>query len=264
MYNESPFISIITVCYNSEKTIERTIKSVLCQDFKDYEYIIVDGASSDRTLSIIKQYELLFEGRLKLVSESDNGIYDAFTKGSRLATGHFVWIVNSDDYLEPNALDTIYKAIKDIDKKDIVVSFGMNFRSSDGNKIIQVQRTNKEWCKKNFENDSMGVLHPATIVSKSTYEKTGYYCPEFRIIGDIDWFHRAYARQDVSFFFRDEVITNMCDGGISNVFDFKKSSKDRKLFLKRKYTNPIRRWFSYLKWVKLFYSQKRIHERKVS
>ena len=144
MYNASPFISIITVCYNSENTIERTITSVLHQDFKDYEYIIIDGASRDKTLYIIKQYEPLFKGRLKLISEPDKGIYDAFSKGCRLATGRFVWIVNSDDYLEPDALNTINKAIKDTDRKDIVVSFGMNFRSSDGSKILQCQSTNSE------------------------------------------------------------------------------------------------------------------------
>lgn len=91
--------SIITVCFNSEKIIERTIKSVLEQSYQDYEYILVDGASSDRTLEIIHQYEPLFQGKMKLISEPDKGIYDAMNKGIRVASGELIGIVNSDDYV---------------------------------------------------------------------------------------------------------------------------------------------------------------------
>ena len=84
------FFSIITVCYNCESSIEKTIKSVLEQKFKDYEYIIVDGASKDKTVDVIKRYLPLFEGRMRYVSEPDKGIYDAFTKGVNMATGTYV------------------------------------------------------------------------------------------------------------------------------------------------------------------------------
>ena len=77
---KKPLFSIATPCWNSESTIERTIKSVLRQDFKDYEYIIVDGGSTDSTLDIIKKYEPLFEGRMQWKSEPDKGLYDAFNK----------------------------------------------------------------------------------------------------------------------------------------------------------------------------------------
>ena len=73
--------SIVTVCYNCESSIEKTMKSVLGQEFKDYEYIIVDGASKDKTVDVIKRYLPQFEGRMRYVSEPDKGIYDAFTKG---------------------------------------------------------------------------------------------------------------------------------------------------------------------------------------
>ena len=104
----NPFITIVTVCYNSEKTIERTIKSVLSQQFTDYEYLIVDGVSKDTTLSIIQKYEPLFNGHMKWRSEPDKGIYDAFNKGCKWASGKYVWIVNSDDYMEPDALTKIW------------------------------------------------------------------------------------------------------------------------------------------------------------
>ena len=98
------FISIVTVVYNGENSIRKTIESVLCQEFKDYEYIIVDGLSQDNTVSIAKEYEERFEGRLRIFSERDKGIYDAMNKGIRLAKGDYIWLVNADDWIEPDAL----------------------------------------------------------------------------------------------------------------------------------------------------------------
>ena len=93
-------VSIITVCYNSEKTIERTIKSVLNQTYQDYEYIIVDGASTDKTLDIIKRYEPEFEGKMRWISEQDNGIYYAMNKGIGMAKGKLIGMINIDDYYD--------------------------------------------------------------------------------------------------------------------------------------------------------------------
>ena len=112
MANKHPFISIATPCWNSEKTIERTIKSVLAQTFTDYEYIIVDGGSTDGTLDIIKKYEPFFGGRMKWKSEPDKGLYDAFNKGVERSTGVYCWNVNSDDYIEPDALLKIHSFIQ--------------------------------------------------------------------------------------------------------------------------------------------------------
>ncbi len=108
-----PLFSIITVCWNSDKTISRTIESVLGQDFQDYEYLIVDGDSTDRTIDIIKTYEPQFNGKLKYKSEPDKGIYDAFNKGIERATGKYIWLVNSDDFIEPGVLGKLYNLVKD-------------------------------------------------------------------------------------------------------------------------------------------------------
>ena len=99
--------SIITVCYNSEKTIRRTFESVLSQSFTDYEYIVVDGNSKDSTVEIIKEYEPKFNGRMHWISEPDNGIYDAMNKGIRMAKGDFINMMNSDDQIAPNALQYV-------------------------------------------------------------------------------------------------------------------------------------------------------------
>lgn len=100
-------VSIITACYNSEKTIERTLKSVLAQTYSNYEYIIIDGMSTDDTLKIIDAYRNAFGSKLKVVSERDSGIYNAMNKGIKMASGELVGIINSDDWYEPDALQTI-------------------------------------------------------------------------------------------------------------------------------------------------------------
>ncbi len=107
MKENQPFISIITVCYNSVDTIERAIKSVLQQKYENVEYIIVDGGSKDGTLSIIKKYFSVFKGRMRYVSEKDSGIYDAMNKGVRMATGKLVGFLGSDDRYFDGALKTI-------------------------------------------------------------------------------------------------------------------------------------------------------------
>ena len=89
-------LSLITVTYNSGATLAYTIKSVLSQTYPDIEYIIVDGASKDNTVAIIKEYEPQFKGRIKWISEPDKGLYDAMNKGIRMATGDIIGILNSD------------------------------------------------------------------------------------------------------------------------------------------------------------------------
>ena len=137
--------SIITVSYNSKKTIERTIKSVLAQSEKDYEYIIIDGDSKDGTIDIVKYYEPLFEGRLRWISEPDKGIYNAMNKGISMAKGDVIGIVNSDDWLEMDALITISEAINTLrinTKTSFVLTGVMRFHYKDGS--IQVIRRTYE------------------------------------------------------------------------------------------------------------------------
>lgn len=249
---ERPFISIVTVSYNSETTIERTIKSILEQNFTDYEYIIVDGASTDSTVDVIRKYEPLFNGRMKWVSEPDKGIYDAFNKGCKWAKGNYIWIVNSDDFIEPNSL----RIIKDIhdqqgrDVKKMSVLIGrMNYISDNGKIIFVSKKISKEDLARAYSHDTMGLTHPATIVPKIIYEEVGYYDDRFKISADIDWFNRAYQKK-VSFIGFDDVITNMVAGGVSTGgTSLSALKKDRLLSFKKKYSNSIMAYVHLYRWL---------------
>lgn len=103
----SPIVSIITVCYNSEKYIKSTIKSVLMQTYKNIEYLIIEGGSTDKTLEIVKRYESTFKGKMRWISEKDNGIYDAMNKGIDRSCGEYLFFLNSGDYFLDKEIITI-------------------------------------------------------------------------------------------------------------------------------------------------------------
>ena len=161
--------SIVTVCYNSEKTIETTIKSILNQTCQDYEYWIIDGKSTDRTVQIIQQYEPLFQGKLKWISEKDQGIYDAMNKGIEHSSGELIGILNSDDYYESDALEKIANAYYG---NQYAVLYGMVRTIRDG-KEVMVYLKNHEFLERDM------IAHPACFVTKKLYDRFGKYSLEY-------------------------------------------------------------------------------------
>lgn len=247
-----PLFSIITVCYNSERTIERTIKSIFEQSYLNYEYIIVDGGSTDHTLDIVQKYEPLFMGRMKWKSEHDKGIYDAFNKGIKLANGIYIWIVNSDDYIQENILGRIANNINLYAYDNLPIIVGkMNFRDKEGH-IVRVFGSSYQKMMDSYNNYSMGLPHPATIVPQYIYEKHGYYDDNFKIMADNDWFRRIYEAK-VKIDFVDMVLTNMCYGGISTVMNFKRFSRERKYFFKMHCKNYFNRQLLFFRWCLYFW-----------
>lgn len=210
-----PLFSIITITFNSEKTIERTLKSVLAQICTDYEYIIVDGASKDSTMDIVRKYEPLFEGRMKWKSEPDKGIYDAMNKGIKMTTGNIIGIVNSDDWLKPEALRIVSEFYKKENPQISAVCCGwMNFYYDNGK--VQVLKTDNRQLKLKAKRYEMGgVRHPATFVPKSIYETYGVFDDSIRILADTDLIVR-FVKKGVNFIYPEKVLTNMSDGGVSN------------------------------------------------
>lgn len=245
--NHTPLFSIVTVCYNSEKTIARTLESVLVQEFKDYEYIIVDGNSKDNTLNILHEYESKFEGRMKIKSEPDKGIYDAFNKGIQRSNGIYIWIVNSDDYIEPQALKELAQLIESF-PKDYLPIIASSMRFIHQSPIPPTIYTpNEELCRKSYKSLGMGILHPATLIPRSIYHQIGIYDDRFSISADIDWFIRACdARQPI--YFSSIVSINMYYGGISTISHFSKFYHDKTIFFNKHSHNLIQEKFYLFRW----------------
>ena len=177
-------ISIITVCFNSSKTIRRTIESVLQQNFNDWKYIIVDGASSDDTIDIVNSYKTFFkQGQLQIISEPDRGIYDAMNKGIALSHGELVGIINSDDWYEKDCFETVWKEYLKSKEKDVVI-YGAVREFCDNIEERTVIYSH------NFLKDRM-IAHPACFISKSVYEKIGNYDCKYSLGADYDWMLRA-------------------------------------------------------------------------
>ena len=161
-------ISVITVTYNSAKTVAETVESVLMQEYKPYEYIVIDGVSEDDTVSIVECFRGRFDGsgiKLTVVSEKDDGIYDAMNKGIALSTGDVVGIINSDDRYESNALSVVAKAYAgtpfDLFYADI------RMVKPDGTSFIKHSRnrgyaTSRDWN------------HPTTFIRRSIYDRYRY------------------------------------------------------------------------------------------
>src|SRR5882762_7950078 len=162
-------ISIITVTYNSAATLADTLKSVQQQDYPDVEHILVDGASKDETVSIIKSYPHV----KKWVSEKDTGLYDAINKGIRMASGDVVGILNSDDFF-PNSsvVSTIARAFKE-NKADAVFGDIAFVRPDNLDKVVRLYSSGK-FTPRRFAYGYMPA-HPSFYVKKRCYEELGLY-----------------------------------------------------------------------------------------
>ena len=199
-------VSIITPCYNSEKTIENTIQSVLKQSYSNIEYIIVDGASTDNTLKIVKRYEKLFKGRMIIVSEKDNGIYDAMNKGIVLAKGELVGIVNSDDHYE---LDAVENIVKNMEEDPYQVLYGLLRCTKQGEEV------NVVFYNHNFLNQQM-ITHPTCFVTKKAYEDLGMYNCKYRSCADYELMLRWWKNKQVKFKPIYKILSNFELGGMSS------------------------------------------------
>lgn len=197
-------ISVITITYNCESDVEKTIKSVVSQDYPELEYIIIDGKSVDKTLSIVAKYE---EYITKIVSEKDSGISDAFNKGIKCATGDIICIINAGDTLLPHALKMLSQEIEE----GTEVLFGNGWREYKGG------HTRPYLSNPNLEElyQRMSLVHPATFVRKSAYEKYGNYNTEYRCVMDRELLLRM-LKAGAKFQYSKEYYVTYAMGGISD------------------------------------------------
>lgn len=212
-----PKISIITPTYNSEKTLDRTIKALLDQTFSDFEYIVIDGASKDGTVAKIESFIPAFEKKgvkVTIVSEPDKGVYDAMNKGVSLAKGLLVGITNSDDWYEDNALEVMWAKFTDgtVDQSNCML-YGIERQWKD-DKVYQVHRKGADFVGE-------GTLPHATFfVAKEVYNKYGAFDLSIRVLADYDFYCRA-LRDGAKLYGIDVVISNFRLGGISSsYFDY--------------------------------------------
>lgn len=203
-------ISIITATYNSAAHIAGCLASVNSQTYNNVEHIIVDGASTDNTLAMIKATE---NRVAQLISEPDHGIYDAMNKGIKLATGDIVGILNSDDFY---ATDTIIeKVIRTFQEKNIDSVFGnLDFVAAENtNKVI------RHWKSSHFTKGSFAEgwhpPHPTFFVKREVYEKYGLFDTSLNVSADFELMLRMLERHQISTFFIDETIVKMRYGGES-------------------------------------------------
>lgn len=173
-------ITVITSTFNSSGTLRDTFNSILRQTWQDFEYVVVDGGSTDGTVEIIREYEKRFGGRLKWISEPDKGIYDAMNKGLRMATGDVVGILNSDDFFSSNdALSTVARVIEGVD----AVYGDVHFVRPDN-----LQKCVRYYSSKAFRPWMMRLgfmpAHPSFYCRREVYEKYGLFDSSFRIAAD--------------------------------------------------------------------------------
>ncbi|MBA6358134.1 glycosyltransferase family 2 protein, partial [Colwellia sp. BRX8-3] len=180
--SDKPLVSIVTIVYNGQKHIEETILSVLNQDYDNVEYIVIDGGSTDNTLNIIKKYT---SGIDYWVSESDQGISDAFNKGIRCCSGQIVGLINADDYYEKDSFKSIVSSYINLgDHAQSVIYGHTNKITIDGRK--QIKNDNKlSWCI------SVPFSHCSSFLTMAYYKKFGLFNTTFKIGMDVELLMRG-------------------------------------------------------------------------
>ncbi|MCZ4224356.1 glycosyltransferase family 2 protein [Pedobacter rhodius] len=204
-------ISIITVVFNNESTISTAIESVLNQTYKDVEYIIIDGKSTDNTLEIINKYASSIS---RIVSEPDGGIYDAMNKGIALATGDVIGILNSDDvYADNNVLSNI---MQEFNEPTIDVVYGnlVYVKSNDLNQVV------RKWQSKsyypNFFEDGHVPPHPSLFIRKEVYARVGTFNQKMRLAADYEFMLRLFKLHNFKSKYIDKLFVKMRLGGATN------------------------------------------------
>lgn len=205
-----PLISVITVCYNSASTLARSLQSVADQDWSRVEHIVIDGASVDSTPVIIER----FRSRLAhVVSESDNGIYDAMNKGLERANGDIVCFLNADDqYAHPQVLSRVATQMCELDLDALMGDVGF-FREQDPMRMVRRYRSDR------FHPSRLAwgwmPAHPALFLSRAVVQRVGRFKTDYRIAGDFEYIVRAFHCHDLRYRHLPEVLVHMQTGGVS-------------------------------------------------
>jgi glycosyltransferase involved in cell wall biosynthesis len=204
-------VTIVTVCYNSHRYIDHCIKSVLNQSYPNIEYIIIDGGSTDNTLERIKSYGSKID---KLISERDNGIYDAMNKGLKMASGDYIGILNSDDfYIDNKVIEKVVNRLHQ-DNSDSLYADLIYVDNANTDKQVRY------WKSGPFKRDSFKTgwhpPHPTFFVRNEIYKRFGYFFVDFKLAADFELMLRFLEKAQISVSYLPEPIVKMRMGGASN------------------------------------------------
>lgn len=204
--NYQPKISIITVVFNGEKYIEKTVQSVVNQDYPNIEYIIIDGCSTDGTLKVLEKYR---DKIAHFISEKDQGIYDAMNKGQNLATGDLIWFLNGGDYIP--TYQTLSLLLKNYQNEDVI--YGQAGIVNEKDEFLGLRRLvvpkNLTW--KSFRL-GMVICHQAMLVKKTISQP---YDLQYKIAADIDWAIRTVKKAQTSKYI-PIIFCHYLEGGFSD------------------------------------------------
>jgi glycosyltransferase involved in cell wall biosynthesis len=208
-----PYISIVTVVYNAEKTIERTIESILNQTSPVFEYIIIDGNSNDKTLEKISYFNDFFADKnikFIVISENDNGIYDAMNKGISIATGYWIGILNADDYYEINTIELVQQFLSEYNDNELIHG-NINMVCDNRSSIIKPNlNLNKLY-------NSLSLFHPTIFIKKDIYASNRLYSLDYKLSSDWELILRFYHNK-IKFGYIDRTLSNFTPGGASSGF----------------------------------------------
>ena len=214
---KKPLVSIITVVYNGEKYLEQTIQSVINQSYKNIEYLIIDGGSTDGTLDIIKKYE---NNISYWISEPDRGLYDAMNKGIKLAKGELIGMINSDDWYEEDAVETMVKAYLNNPQKTIFHADRYDI-DEEGNR--KIRKFNHSVFK--FKYYGMTYNHPSMFITPKEYN-LHLYNIHLRSLSDYQFVLEALLRDKNTLHYINKAIVNYRLDGISAQLPKIKSLKE--------------------------------------
>jgi glycosyltransferase involved in cell wall biosynthesis len=214
METNTPKISLITVTFNSGKTLADTIRSVLSQTYSNYEYIIIDGNSQDDTIDIIKYYSSFFSNKLIWISEKDKGLYDAMNKGIKMATGDIIGILNSDDFFtDNNILGQVALSFKK--HPNIHALYGdIHFVNPE-----KPSKCVRYYSSKIFKRSLMRLgfmpAHPSFYIKKECFNKYGLYKTDYKIAADFEFLLRVIFVHGISTLYLPIDMVTMRTGGSS-------------------------------------------------